>query len=130
MTPSERAGLIDAIFFRGVFIETIAEVRARDMTIAQLKGYGDYLVTFDKLVKGRDLAKALAVPLHLIVGLYSEEAVLAHIVTFPICDSEGNWTAEFRTRSTTTQETCNGGTIERMNTYVTLRGAAITRMTQ
>jgi hypothetical protein len=105
---------IDALYTRAGRLFRIAEVKAREMTLRELRQHGSYLVTFDKLVEGRALAARLGVEYVLVAGLTDA------IVWWSVTDSAGEWRARLRTARTTTQATCNGGKVERANAYLVL----------
>ena len=113
-TDDTAACPIDAVFGRDGRLLAIAEVRSRDMLLAGLRGFGSYLVTFDKLVVARELARQLHVPFVLIVGL------LDAVVWWRIADADGTWRASMTIDRTITQATINGGIAERANAYVAL----------
>ncbi len=115
-TRDDSAADIDAIAIRHGQIGAVLEVKARQLTLAQLQKFGSYLVTFDKLIKLREVAARLAVPGFLCVYLIPEET----IVYWPICDPEGRLLAELSARTSNTQATCNGGETLRYNAYLSL----------
>lgn len=118
MTNDTTSAAIDAIFFRD-FIEAIAEIKARDMTLDALQRFNSYLITFEKLVKGRELAKALCVHFYVITGLSD-----GHTVYWRICDPAGDWKANFTVSRSLTQATCNDeNPVERANAYLSMRHA-------
>jgi hypothetical protein len=107
---------IDALFAHDAYLYRVAEIKTRDMTWDDLQRFGSYLVTFDKLLAGRDLGVRLQVEYVLVVGL------LDATVWWPITDAKGAWTADLRVQQTETRATCNGGSAVRANAYVCLRG--------
>lgn len=125
ITPDNEDSPIDAIFSREHVMGLVSEIKARDLTLDQLHAFGSYLVTYAKLVKGREIGMALRVPFSLIVGLYPER----HIVWWPICDADGTWRTIADVRRTTTQATCNGGTALRANAYLPLEGMTVIQPT-
>jgi len=109
---------VDAVITCGGELIGLAEIKARDLTLAALRRMQPpgYLVTFDKLRRGRALAHVLSVPYHLIVGLYPEQ----RIVWWNVSTATGAWRARFTVERTPTQATCNGGTARRLNAYLAL----------
>lgn len=107
---------IDGMFVRDGRLWRVAEVKARDLAIADLRSLGSYLVTFDKLVGGRAIGARLGVDFVLIVGLRDA------LVWWWIADARGEWRAQLSVDRTTTQANCNGGEVERANAYISLRG--------
>jgi hypothetical protein len=113
-TPDDRESPVDVLFTRDGAVTMIAEVKARDMSMAQLQRFGSYLVTLEKLKKGAAMAKQLCVPYRLIVKLTDAT------VWWDVADSEGRKVVELDRRRTLTQATCNGGQANRVNAYLSL----------
>lgn len=103
---------VDALISRCGALLAVAEVKSRDLSFAALKDHGTYLVTFEKLNAGREIAQCLHVPYLLIVGLSDA------VVYWQISDALGEWCAPMSIERTETQATSNGGTAERANAFV------------
>lgn len=113
-TPDYQDCPYDVLYFRDRILSSIAEVKARDMTLKQLQSFRSYLVTFEKLLQGRNAAVCLRVPYYLIVKLTDA------ICYWKVCNSDGEWTVAFRVTKSKTQQSCNGGESNRVNTYIEL----------
>lgn len=109
---------VDVLISRRGRLFAVAEVKSRDMSIAELIGWRTYLVTFEKLLAGREIAMTLRVPFLLIVGLTNG------IVYWQISDADGEWCVPLTITKTTTQATSNGGVAERVNAYIPFNKAA------
>jgi hypothetical protein len=98
----------------------VAEIKNRKMagdkklTTMYLKNNGGYLITHDKLKVGQEASIVFEVPFYLIVNLLEEGVILIWKIT----DDVGMFTFPFDTRESTTQMTCNGGKINRVNSYL------------
>ena len=92
-------------------VVAIAEIKAREMTLDQLRRFGSYLVTYEKIRKGIDTADALGVSFLLIIKLIPDDI----IVYFKL-----NEDVDIEVRETETQATCNGGVAVRKNAYISL----------
>jgi hypothetical protein len=104
---------VDAMLARDGCLLAVAEIKSRAMTFAQLQKHGTYLVTFEKLTAGRELAAQLCVPFLLVVGL------LDAIVYWQISNADGEWCClPITIDKTTTQATSNGGIADRTNAYI------------
>ena len=115
-SPSSSAS-IDALFARDGVLLAVAEIKCRDMSYAQLQSYGSYLITDDKIQRGRYIASELQVPFFLFVGLRTDHRV----VYWQLSDADGVMTADTTVSKTRTQRTCNDGSaIERINAYIGL----------
>jgi hypothetical protein len=111
------AAPIDAMFARHDRLFRIAEIKARDMAWGDLTTtHKSYLVSFDKLLAGRELASRLRVEYVLVVGL------LDATVWWPIADRDGAWLVDMHVQRTATRATCNGGSKVEANAYLSLRG--------
>lgn len=115
-TPPDHESPVDVFFVRDGMLAYVAEVKARNMTLAQLQEFGSYLVTKAKIQRGRDIALDLCVPYRLIVGLHDA------ICWWMVVDGAGSWRVRARTAHTATQATCNGGSVMREHAYLSLRG--------
>ena len=118
--PVKLGGLattVDRAFVRDGKIVGLAEIKTRDMSVQELRGFGSYLVTAKKLQDGMDLARALGVPYVLFVRLLHDDA----IVHFTVSDATGRQLISWKTNNTVTQAGCNGGTAFRKNAYIPLK---------
>jgi hypothetical protein len=98
------------------------EIKAREMTEAELKRFGnEWLVTFEKIQKGALIAKSLCVPFYGVLYLIPDQKTYLVKLT----DEHGNIVAPMRLEVTETQATCNGGTALRTNAYVSVEGAKV-----
>lgn len=107
---------IDVLFARDGELVSIGEVKVRALTWRELVALGSYLVTHDKLLRGRELARLLGVPFDLFVSLRDDV-----IGWWRIAHATGAWATRFEVRTTDTQATCNGGRARRANAYLDLR---------
>ena len=115
---------IDAIIAKNIdstlTVCGVAEIRNRKMagdkklTTSYLEKNGGYLVTHDKLKCGQEASAVFEVPFYLIVNLLEEGIILIWKIT----DDVGMFSFEFDTRESVTQMTCNGGRINRLNSYL------------
>ena len=121
ITPDDSASDVDCLLYKNKKLVGIAEIKSRNMSHEQLKKFGDYLITFEKLLKGRDLSIKLNVPFLLFVSLLEDNK----IIYWKITDKNGNFIVPFACKNTQTQATCNGGNTERFNAYIGLESAKI-----
>lgn len=124
-TSQSREGAIDGFFLNdsGEYIAAAFEVKARDMTLERLnKSFaGEWLLTFEKIKKGAEVAKHLCVPFFGVVYLVPEDKTLLIKLT----DDHGNIVAPMRLEVTPTQATCNGGSAMRTNAYISMHSARV-----
>ena len=101
-------------------IEAVAEIKSRGMTRHQLEQYGDeWLVSFDKIKNGMELAKMLRVPFIGVLYLVPDGLVM----TVVIANKRGDIVVPMRINRTETQKSINGGLTVRTNSYINMRSA-------
>ena len=105
---------VDCLFTHNGTIVGIAEIKSRDLSLAQLRQMGSYLITEDKLLAGIEISKYFRVPFAVIVNLTDAD------VFIKICNSYGAPVATWKSEVTRTQATCNGGQADRQNAYLSL----------
>lgn len=105
---------LDAMFYKDGQLVGIAEIKSREMSMSELEGFGSYLITLEKLMKGAELSRRLSVPYILIVRLLKDDVLFYWRIT----DGTGQIRCPFDVRSTETKRTCNGGTATRANAYL------------
>lgn len=122
LTPKDKPATIDALISKNGIAVAGVEVKTRNMTLEQLHNWDDeWLVTFDKLDKGRVLCQQLGIDFYGFLYLIPEDALLYKRIS----DETGEWKAQFRTDKTLTQATINGGSIERINAFINMAGAGL-----
>jgi hypothetical protein len=80
----------------------------------ELRNFGSWLVTFDKIMDGKRLSEMLRVPYLGFLYLIKDQIVMYWKIT----DEYGNFLFDFDVRNTMTQKTINGGMIKRTNAYL------------
>lgn len=114
-TPEGRPALVDGAFTKAGRLYALAECKVRSDSRAEIRKWGDtYLITYEKLYKGKELAAGLALPLVLVVYLRPDEMVHVWKVSTP----DGRWAVPYDARETTTRATVNGGTATRLNAFL------------
>lgn len=121
-TPKNSPADIDGVITKAGAIIGIYEAKCREMTRAQLAKFGnEWLVTFDKLQHGAEIARAFRVPLIGYLYLVPDRMVLSVRLT----DDRGQFMPRMRLERTETQECCNGGQIVRTNAYIDVTVAKV-----
>ena len=114
-TPKSKPADVDGLIFRAGEVIAMYEAKCRDMTRDQLSRFGgEWLVTFEKLQRGADLARAMCVPLVGYLYLVPDKTVLSVRIT----NDQGQFLPKIRLERTETKECCNGGQIVRTNAYI------------
>jgi len=115
-TPKDGSALVDAVIVNNeTNVVAVVEQKSRNMSLEQLQKWdSEWLITFDKIEAGRYVANSLGVPYIGFLYLIPDDLLL----TQKISDKNGQWTCDYRTAVTETQETINGGTISRLNAYI------------
>lgn len=124
-TRQDREGAIDGFFLNesSSHIAAAFEVKARDMTFDQLmqRYKGEWILTFEKIKKGADVARYMCVPFFGVVYLVPENRTLLVQLT----DDHGNIVAPMRLEVTETQANCNGGHATRTNAFISMKNAMV-----
>jgi hypothetical protein len=122
-TPKDRPADVDAILTTASGkLVGVAETKCRvSITIDQFENKYKFLwlVTFDKIVRGMNVAKSLQVPLVGFLYFPVEKTLLFQKI---FCPQDGLQTA-IDIRRTKTQATVNGGEIYRDNAYINMENA-------
>jgi hypothetical protein len=121
-TPDDTCAAIDALFARDGVLVGLAEIKCRTLSLDELKGFGDYLITAEKLERGIALAAACGVSFVLIVRLADA------IGWWRVSDAAGRRCLAWQERETATRATCNGGTAVRRNAYLPLDAMTAVRL--
>ena len=119
-TPKDKPADIDAILIKQNQVMRVVETKCRDLTIEEFIGRFNYqwLVTFDKLEKGKQIAKALCVPFTGFLYLSQSEILLVQQISNHI-----GYVPEITIFQTATQKNINGGQIIRSNAYIDMSNA-------
>lgn len=119
-TPKDQPAVVDALLICNNTIYAAVETKCRyDMDLVKLddERNGEWLVTYDKILKAKHLAASLGVPLIGFLYLVPDKMLLAKKLT----DETGEFTVKIRTEETYTQRTVNGGSIKRTNAYIDMK---------
>ena len=75
-TSSFEYAPLDGILTKNGIIKTVFEAKCREMDLAKLQGYGNYIITEDKMKQGIATGKALGVGFSILIGLEDADCVL------------------------------------------------------
>lgn len=96
-------------------IVSVFETKCRNATLNQMKNWGnEWLVTYEKIVKGAEVARRLCVSFTGLLYLIDEPIGLV----VKIADRDGNFLPKIRIEKTLTQRTINGGEVFRNNAFI------------
>lgn len=122
-TKKAREAAVDAMLVDKHSNEIVAcvETKCREFSMKTFLRQFDcrWLVTFDKIRKGMDVAEALCVPLVGILYLVPDDIV----VWKTIYDPDRGLLTPLKVERTETQRTVNGGSIIRANAFLDMDGA-------
>jgi len=108
-TDKNEPAAIDGFFYlhKRNWVDCAVEVKTRDMTTEQLMcDYGnEWLVSYDKILKGQHLSELICTPFIGMLYLIPEKKIL----TIKLTDNRGKFLVDFDVRKTKTQECINGG---------------------
>lgn len=124
-TPKNRPADVDALLIKNGQVCAVVETKCRyDVDIQQfnIKYRAQWLVTFEKIMKGKEIADALCVPL---VGfLYLKQSDSLLVITIY---RDGHFEQKLVVEDTKTQKTVNGGEIVRTNAFIDMSHAKVLR---
>lgn len=113
-TNKDMPSKVDGVIIKNNELSGVFESKCRNMSIEELKKYGSWLVTFDKIMDGKVISKLLGVPYIGFLYLIKDKIVMYWKIT----DKYGNFLFEFSIKNTKTQKTINGGNIVRTNAFL------------
>jgi hypothetical protein len=110
---------VDGLLVKNNELVGIFETKCRyDKTYAEFEtDYGSWLITNDKIIKGKTLSELLRVPF--IGFLYIVKSNIT--LYWKITNDKGEYLFDFTVEKTATQKTINGGLIERENAFLDLK---------
>jgi hypothetical protein len=123
-TPKQRGADVDAILLRNGVMDQVIETKCRyDCDMDKFMGQyrGQWLVTYDKIVRAMATAKSLQIGLTGFVYIVRSQILLVQ----RIVDAEGKFMVPFSVQTTQTQATTNGGLAVRANAYIDMRDATV-----
>ena len=120
-TPKDKPSDVDAVLVKNNTIRGVVETKCRydcDLHKFTTQYHSSWLVTFEKLEKGRNLARQLQVPFIGFLYLVPSQALLYAV----LANSEGEYVRDMEKARTSTRACVNGGTAMRMNAYIDMKG--------
>ena len=113
-TNKYKEAKVDGIIVKDNQVSGIFESKCRNMSLMELNSYGSWLITFDKIMDGKNLSKMLCVPFIGFLYLIKDKIVMYWKIT----DSKGEFEFDFEIKKTKTRKTINGGEAIRTNAYL------------
>lgn len=122
-TPKDTPAAVDAVITKWPEVVAVVETKCRNMTLNTLRDNfaNTWLVTNEKLKRGKTVAELLQVQFWGILYLVPDDLVLRIKLWTPI----SNWLAKIDVKNTVTQRSVNGGTIARENAYIDMGSADV-----
>lgn len=121
-TPKDQSADVDGIVLKDRTLVAVFESKCRNMSHSDLIGFGnEWLITYEKLVKGASIARAFQIPFVGYLFLIPDKKVLSII----LCNKNGDLIPKIRVERTETQKTCNGGLTTRTNAYISMETAKV-----
>jgi len=105
---------VDGIIVKNNQVSGIFESKCRNLSLMQLRDFGSWLITLDKIMDGKQLSEMLRVPYIGFLYLIKDKIIMYWKIT----DKYGDFTFDFEVKKTKTQKTINGGTACRVNAYL------------
>lgn len=122
-TPKDSPAAVDAIITRNGSIAAVVETKCRELDHETFSNTfdGKWLVTLDKMLIARDIAKALNVPLLGFLYLTKDRKLLWQKLWSP----QDGWNVSFSVEKTKTKKNINGGEALRDNAFIDMTKANI-----
>lgn len=123
-TPKHQPADVDALLMMDNQLRQVIETKCRyDCDIEKFMGRyaGEWLVTWDKIEKAKNLAKQLRIGLTGFLYLVPSKTLLVQKIT----DETGLLLVSMRLETTETQATINGGSAIRTNAYINMKKAMV-----
>jgi hypothetical protein len=122
-TPKEASAEVDGIVMKDRTLIAVFESKCRNMSHKDLAGsFGnEWLITYEKLVKGASIARSFQIPFVGYLFLVPDKKVLSVV----ICNKNGDLIPKIRVERTETQKTINGGLVTRTNAYIDMETAKV-----
>ena len=113
-TNKDTDAKVDGVIIKENELSGIFESKCRDLSLMELRNFGSWLVTFDKIMDGKRLSEMLRVPYLGFLYLIKDKIIMYWKIT----DKYGNFLFDFDIKNTRTQKTINGGSVVRTNAYL------------
>ena len=113
----------------GVMVDTegemifVYETKCRDIDLHQLREWGAYLITYDKIERGISICRSLGIDFRGFLYLVPEQILMI----VKIWDYKTREDCIMKIEETRTQATVNGGSIVRLNAYVDVSNGTVIR---
>ena len=123
-TPKHLPADVDALLMTGGALRQVVETKCRyDCDLQKFMGAygGQWLVTYDKVVRAMAVAKGLRIGLMGFLYLAPSKTLLVQRIT----DDEGKFLVSLKVETTQTQATTNGGLAVRSNAFIDMRKATV-----
>ena len=113
-TNKDSDARVDGVIIKNGELSGVFESKCRDMSLMELREYGSWLITLDKIMDGKRVSELLRVPFIGFLYLIKDKIIMYWRIT----DNYGNFLLDFDIKNTRTQKTINGGSIVRANAYL------------
>lgn len=121
-TPKEMPAAVDAVLIKDGVIKGVVETKCRrNMSLEKLESEykWEWLVTTEKIHKGRYVAEALQVLFIGFLYLVDDDVLLHQVLWRP----DHGWVPSIGARQTRTQYSVNGGSAMRENSFIDMSNA-------
>ena len=108
---------IDGIIIKNNELAGVFESKCRDLSLMQLRKFGSWLITYEKLMDGKKISTMLRAPFIGFLYLIKDEIIMYWKIT----DKYGNFLFDYDVKETRTQRTINGGSIIRKNAFLPVK---------
>lgn len=113
IATTPRYALIDGVASMGGQITHVIEFKSRNESYESMNRMGTYLISYDKLTNGLQMAKMMSVPFILLVYLIKDRTMMGLRVA-----EDGQFVIDFEIKDTITQKSIEGGQVIRRNAFI------------
>jgi hypothetical protein len=113
-TDKEKPSTVDGFLVKNNIIVGVFESKCRNLSLDELNGFGSWLITAQKIEKGRLISEYVGAPFLGFLYLLKDDKIMFWKIT----DDTGVYLFDFEAMETETQATINGGRVVRKNAYL------------
>ncbi len=119
-TPKDSSAKCDGFLVKDNVLKGCFETKCRyDMDYNLFLERGSWLITYDKIMKGKLISKLLQIPYYCFLYLLPKDNPSEKVLLYvKLTNSNGEFIFDIPTEVQRTQKTINGGEIERLNAYI------------
>ena len=108
---------VDGIIIKNNQVSGVFESKCRNLSLMELREFGSWLITYEKLMDGKKISTMLRAPFVGFLYLIKDDIIMYWKIT----DKYGNFLFDYDVKETRTQRTINGGSVVRKNAFLPVK---------